>query len=268
MTQQLHIVALGSSFAAGPRIPPLVNKPAGRSGNNYAHQLAEKLHGRLTDLTVSGATLKNILSEEQIAVRGRFEPQLASMPSDADIVTITAGGNDLNYIGGMVYDSLHSSIFTRPLSYLIPKPATKKKPVVAEDIAASFTAVIDKVREIAPKSQIFLVEYLTMFDSNTRPGTDVSLDEAEIRAYQELASVLQTGYRLAAEGRSGCEVVPIASLSIGHGLGSAEPWVEGFSWKVLRAKNAPFHPNVKGMEAVADILYNIITGKDTPVEVE
>lgn len=263
MTQQLHIVALGSSFAAGPGIQPQINKPAMRSGNNYAHLLAERLHARLTDLTVSGATLQNVLSEEQVMSNVRFEPQLASMPSDADVVMITAGGNDLNYIGGMIHDSLRYSFFTRPLSYLIPKPITEK-PLVAKDIAARFIAVIDKIHEIAPKSRIFLVEYLTIFDSNTRPGIDVSLDEAEILAYQRLAGVLQAGYRLAIEGRLGCEIVPIAMLSIGHGLGSVEPWVEGFGLKVIMARKTPFHPNAKGMEAVADILFKTLTEKTLP----
>jgi len=260
MTQQLHIVSLGSSFAAGPGIPPQINKPAMRSGHNYSHQLAERLQARLTDLTVSGATLRNVLSEEQVLSKSRFAPQLVSVPSDADIVTITAGGNDLNYISGMIHDSLRYSIFTRLLSYLIPKPTTEK-PLVAEDIASSFTAIIDKIHEIAPKSRIFLVEYLTMFDSNTRPGIDVSLDEEGILAYQCLADVLQAGYRLAAESRSGCGLVPIASLSNGHGLGSSESWVEGFSLGVIMAGKTPFHPNAKGMEAVADVLYKIIAAE-------
>jgi lysophospholipase L1-like esterase len=260
MAQQLHIVALGSSFAAGPGIPPQVNTAAKRSGKNYAHLVAERLHARLTDLTVSGATLDNVLSTEQVLLGNRFKAQLSAMPTDADIVTITAGGNDLNYIGGMTHDSLHYSIFTRLLSYLITNPATDN-PVAAEDIAASFTAVIDKIREIAPKCRIFLVEYLTMFDFNTKPGIDVLLHESEIRKYQNLAEVLQAGYQLAAQGRSGCERVPVATLSQGHGLGSAEPWVEGFGFKVLMARKAPFHPNAKGMEAVADMIYHMISEK-------
>lgn len=264
MTRQLHIVSLGSSFAAGPGIPPIIYKQAMRSGNNYAHLLAEKLHARLTDLTVSGATLQHVLSEEQVQWRHRFKPQLASMPSDADIVTITAGGNDLNYIGGMVCDSLRSSMFTYPLSYLMSKPSTEKT-LTAEDIATSFMAIINKIREIAPRSRILLVEYLTMLDSNTRPGIDVSLDEGEILTYQKLARVLQEGYKLASERCSGCEVIPIATLSTGHGLGSAEPWIEDLSLKVILARKAAFHPNADGMKAVADIIHRTITENDTVV---
>jgi hypothetical protein len=60
-----HVAALGSSFAAGPGIPPIVDRFALRSGRNYAHVLADRLGERLTDLTVSGATTTNILERPQ-----------------------------------------------------------------------------------------------------------------------------------------------------------------------------------------------------------
>lgn len=36
----MHIVALGSSFAAGPGLKPIANAAAKRSSVNYAHLLA------------------------------------------------------------------------------------------------------------------------------------------------------------------------------------------------------------------------------------
>ena len=61
----LHIAALGSSFAAGPAIEPIVDTTARRSSNNYAHLTAAALDAKLTDLTSSGATLLNVLSQPQ-----------------------------------------------------------------------------------------------------------------------------------------------------------------------------------------------------------
>ncbi|MGO2537352.1 MAG: hypothetical protein ACTH8W_14405 [Brachybacterium tyrofermentans] len=57
----LLLAALGSSFAAGPGIDPVVDAGAQRSAHNYAHQLAERLGARLVDRTVSGATTANIV---------------------------------------------------------------------------------------------------------------------------------------------------------------------------------------------------------------
>ena len=249
----LHTVALGSSFAAGPRIPPQVNRAAGRSGQNYAHILADRLGARLTDLTVSGATLQTVLSEPQVTSRARFEPQLANFPPEADIVTITAGGNDLNYIGGIVQDTIRAYFLGRLLLRFLPIPEQKES-LTAEDLAQRFIAVIDKIRETSPSSRILLVEYLTLFGNQTRPGVDVWLNDPQIKRHQEVASTLQTAYRLAAEARSGCEVIPIAESSRDHGIGSDEPWVEGFSIPMLFTGAAPFHPNANGMQAVADTL--------------
>jgi hypothetical protein len=93
-----HIVALGSSFAAGPGIQPITNAGAGRSGRNYANLVAQALNAKITDLTVSGATTETILDIPQKPVMSfnpfveAFPPQIQGVPGDADLVTITAGG--------------------------------------------------------------------------------------------------------------------------------------------------------------------------------
>ncbi|GAB7333576.1 hypothetical protein MBLNU13_g05148t1 [Cladosporium sp. NU13] len=98
----MHIAALGSSFAAGPSIPPQINAAARRSGANYPSLLASALSAKLTDLSSSGATLLNILSEPQQTLLATLPPQIDGLPEDVDVVTITAGGNDM----GAVADEL------------------------------------------------------------------------------------------------------------------------------------------------------------------
>lgn len=106
--KKLRIASLGSSFAAGPGVPPQIEpRAAMRSGQNYPHLLAQQLNAELTDLTVSGATLLNITVDPQTVLFSKktFPVQISNLPEDADIITITAGGNDINYIGGMLYDA-------------------------------------------------------------------------------------------------------------------------------------------------------------------
>jgi lysophospholipase L1-like esterase len=257
----LHIVSLGSSFAAGPGIQPQVLKAAGRSENNYAHLLAKRLDAQLTDLTVSGATLKNVLSEPQVLFGNHFEPQLNSFPQNVDIVTITGGGNDLNYIGGVMNATLQSYFIGRIVSRFLPIPAIPECQT-ADDVANRFIAVIDKIRETSPQCRIYLVEYLALFGAHTKPGVDVSFDAAKIEEFQTTVSTLQTGYQLAAKARKDCKVIPVAGRSMEHGLGSEEPWVEGFGIGMLLTGKTPFHPNFNGMKAVADMLYEEL--KDDP----
>ncbi|OBG19711.1 GDSL-type esterase/lipase family protein [Mycobacterium sp. 852002-51057_SCH5723018] len=102
MTEYRSIAALGSSYAAGPNIKPIVNRAAMRSGNNYAHVLARSIGADLTDLTVSGATTPTILDTPQRVGLVKFAPQLASLPADTDLVLVTAAGNDLGYLGSAI----------------------------------------------------------------------------------------------------------------------------------------------------------------------
>ena len=62
-----HMVSLGSSFAAGPGLEPIVNRPAMRSQHNYAHLVANQLGATLVDATVAGATTATILQKAQRA---------------------------------------------------------------------------------------------------------------------------------------------------------------------------------------------------------
>ncbi|OII18442.1 hypothetical protein BIV01_02545 [Curtobacterium sp. MCBA15_013] len=77
-----------------------------RSGNNYAHQLADRLGAELVDRTVSGATTANVIDTPQEVAEGvSFPPQIDGLPTNADVVTVPAGGNDLHFAGAMLYSA-------------------------------------------------------------------------------------------------------------------------------------------------------------------
>jgi hypothetical protein len=54
--------ALGSSFASGPGIAPIIDAGCGRSGNNYAHLVAERLGPDLIDVNSGGAAVDDVLA--------------------------------------------------------------------------------------------------------------------------------------------------------------------------------------------------------------
>lgn len=241
----LKYVALGSSFAAGPGVPPITDRLAQRSANNYPNILAKKLGAELTDLSVSGATLKNILSVPQKYFYViSFEPQIKGIPADADIVTISAGGNDIGYITGIMRDTWGTTFSGRLLTGLLP-PAEN---LSNQDVADRFTAVIDKIRKIAPKALIVLVEYPTVFGSD-EPIRDIPLNKERIRHHRSVGDSLEKAYQLAAKARPGVKLVSVGELSREHGVGSKEPWVSG------NVGTFGFHPNLEGMQAVADVIY-------------
>ncbi|KAH9826493.1 esterase like protein [Teratosphaeria destructans] len=256
--RRLRIVALGSSFAAGPGIEPQNDPAARRSGRNYAHQLADLVDAELTDLTVSGATLLNVLREPQEITgspRAIFQPQLDSVPSNADIVTLTGGGNDLGYSGGMVFDSLMASV-PAPVRYMcrtwIPHPGTD---LTLEQLVSRFVEVLDAVHQKAPQAKIFLVQYQCVFGPLSRPGPDLPLSWDSIEYYRRRGVVLDRAYETAAKARPGfVELLSVADWSEDHAIGSEQPWMSGFSLGMIWNRHIPYHPNLIAHTAIAEKL--------------
>lgn len=244
-------VALGSSMAAGPGIKPkAAGAPmgSGRSAVNYPHLVAARLSYDLVDVTFSGATTANVLSERQ---RGA-PPQIEALDGTEGLVTITIGGNDAGYV---------------PLLYAAGLPRwTRSLPVLgrivrgqldgdARDAALaavgnSLTAVGAEVRRRAPSARVLFVDYLTLLPPKGIPASPLSEGDAETG--RRIADTLE---RLTAEAAAatGCELVGAAAASRDHHPWSADPWTTRFGVP-LPGRAAPLHPNAAGMRAVADLI--------------
>jgi lysophospholipase L1-like esterase len=254
MAPYQHIAALGSSFAAGPGIDPIIDQAAMRSGRNYPRLLAAQLGARLTDLTVSGATTATVLREPQTTMDGtRFAPQIEGLPADADLVTVTAGGNDLRYIGSMLYTAWRKADPDSPFLQLIaiefedgiPDPSDADVQATADGLAR----IVTEARTRAPGARVLLVDYLTVL-CDASAGLDEWFAPGEVRAFRRLEACLLDAYRAAA-AQAGAELFRASALSAGHSVGTAEPWVCGLQTD-LRLIAGSFHPNAAGMRAVAD----------------
>lgn len=267
MTQYRHVVALGSSFAAGPGIEPIEDFPAMRSKRNYAHLAAERLGADLVDLTVSGATTATILDTPQITMAGvEFAPQIEGLPADADLVTLTAGGNDLQFAGSMLYEAWRQKDPDSPLVTMmaqqfprgVPAPTTE----AIEATAQGLLRIVQTVRSRAADARVVLVDYLTVLDDATGsddatgPDNDLPFSAAQRAAFRRIQDGIARAYGIAAD-RSAAEVLRVSELSAEHALGSAEPWVFGFQ-PTLESTAHSFHPNEKGMAAVADALVRLL----------
>ena len=263
MPKNIHIVALGSSFAAGPGIEPIENGDAGRSHNNYAHQLCaiantkRKWKATLTDLTVSGATTLNILNVSQRTEKHVFPPQLDSLPEDAEIVTVTCGGNNIGYIGSLITESLHPAP-AKSTSYIpgIEMPSVPTIPY--ETLIKRIEQILDTVHKMAPKARVYLVQYLTVLGDSTKPNSEeMPLAVESVQYYEGVAAQLARSKCIAAANRDWVEAIPVAERSRGHGLGSERPWVTGLK------DRAPLHPNYEGHRAIAEMLYQRIFKNET-----
>jgi lysophospholipase L1-like esterase len=247
-------VALGSSFAAGPGIKPRLDKAASRSGRNYPHLVAEALGLELVDVTCSGATTANLLSDPQ----NEAPPQLDAVSPGTDLVTVTAGGNDLDYVGSFLRGSMMNTL-ARPVGLVSKRLGNRirarvsylKQQAEYDAVADALVEIVDRIRESAPRSRILLVDYLTLVGPTTRPRLDVPLNEEQLPSIVMMAEGLAQAFAKAS-ARSGAELVAASAASLDHGIGSAEPWTTGFGFRPGSAVG--YHPNEAGMAAVADLV--------------
>jgi lysophospholipase L1-like esterase len=259
MTEYRKIAALGSSYAAGPGVPPVVNRAAMRSGNNYSHVLSRMIGAELTDLTVSGATTSTILDTPQRVGLTKFAPQIASLPADADLVLVTAAGNDLEYLGSAIKLGVYFTIDRYTGGRLQRWKPTVPPTVTAQqrDLAATGLArIVTESRLRAPQARVILVDYLPMVGEPTVPFEDVPFDAASIEALASVHAQLTGVFADVAE-RTRVELVLASQLGRGHELGSASPWIQPLQ-PIYRVA-ASFHPSADGMKAVATELLRTIT---------
>lgn len=240
-------VAMGSSFAAGPGVSPLVHgAPAlcARSLNNYAQQLARQRGLALTDVSCSGATTGGVLEGW-----ARLPAQIAALTPQTRLVTVTIGGNDVGYIGGLMTASCQQ---VNPAS---AARCSKSSPVTEERWAALESAlrrIAAEVRQRSPEARLIWVDYPQVLAPRGLCGvTPLSLEQAEAaRGTAKRLAALTA--RVARE--TGSSLLAASRLTAGHDACARDAWMNGYPVKGAKPISVPYHPTLPGMTAIAGAL--------------
>jgi RimJ/RimL family protein N-acetyltransferase/lysophospholipase L1-like esterase len=260
-------VAMGSSFAAGPGLKPRVPgspRRSGRSTVNYAHLVAAARRLDLHDVSFSGATTGDILGP---AADGR-PAQLDAVTPGTKLVTITAGGNDVDYVGRLTLASLPWPL--RRLSRA--QVAAWGDPAGTDErfaqLERNLAAVAARLHDRAPACRVLMVDYLTILPPDgPLPSAPPPPD---IAAWARTIAARLTATFQAAAASPGWTYIPVPAASAAHHAWSAEPWTRRF--QLSRRGGAPYHPTAAGMAAVAQLVLaelpdpttadNAVTGTD------
>ncbi|MFG2514007.1 ricin-type beta-trefoil lectin domain protein [Streptomyces sp. NPDC048584] len=248
VTSGLGHVALGSSFAAGPGILPVqdsVGAPGcARSGLNYPSIVARDIGADLTDVSCSGATTAHLLTDSQSGQ----PPQVRAVTADARVVTVTIGGNDVNYLGSINTYSCQSGGGTN-CGTVDRNAINQTFPALAGRIGD----VVKAIRSAAPQAHVYLVNYFTLLPASGGCA-DVPLTDDQATFERSVASRLAEA-TAAAAAATGATLVDLAAASRGHDACSGSPWVESYR---PAAGRSTYHPNEAGMRAAATLVQSAL----------
>ena len=242
-------VALGSSFAAGPGlVQETPTTRCARSIENYAHILADSLALELADVSCSGATTNDVLSPGQ-----DLPAQISAITPRTKLVTITIGGNDVGYIGGLVWGACASLPIRDPRC----RPTIPSSEADWRALESRLDAIAEEIARLAPQARLVFVGYLTVVPANsTCPNTPLSA-EALVEANR---TADRLNYLTAEVARKNSALfLDAGAMSVNNHACAPEPWVSGFPNTDGVRPGAPFHPNATGMKAIAAALEHLVT---------
>lgn len=245
-----HYVAMGSSFAAGPGVTQTVEGTpprCARSQDNYARQLARKRGLALTDATCSGATTAHLLGPWK-----ELPPQLDALGPETRLVTVTIGGNDLNWLGEVFAASCQALGLAAALPQYPCRNVQAPSEAAYRQLEQQLSTFASEVHRRAPVARLVFVDYATLLpESGNCAALPLSVPDADVSRVTA-ARLRQITVDVA--GRSGAEVLRASDVTRGHDACAPEPWMNGFTRPSETFSGAPFHPNLAGMTAVAQAL--------------
>ncbi len=248
-----HYVNMGSSFAAGAGTG---EAPAGsparcyQSVASYAHLLAARLNLPLTDVSCGGATSAHLLNPWN-----ELPAQIDAVREDTRLVTITVGGNDIAYAGNLVAASCEQGEMIRVGSLSVPCPSPF---AVAEEAYATLETNLrtaaNAIAARAPRARIVFIQYITLVPQTQCDQSRFTEEEA-VALRVVAARLAEITARAARDG--GAEVLAVNETSIGRTPCDPAPWSTGLP-RDYQGDLAPWHPNRRGMDAIAAQLENLI----------
>jgi lysophospholipase L1-like esterase len=219
----LDYVALGDSYASGHGAVPYTDLNCFVSQKGYP-AIADKLRDvQLTANTAcSGWTMDQVLANIPVAAL-----------EEAEIVTLTVGANDLNST------ELLFACLPAPSSSECLAARTRVETMLTDgSFAMELATLVTTIHVLAPDAKIVLTGYPFPLDSSHPLAAQVNSLAGGLNAV--IAGVAQ----LTNAQFGDVQYVDVTGAFIGHGVGSADPWIN------LNPDNlqdpANFHPTAEG----------------------
>lgn len=237
-----NYVALGDSVASGAGLGSDLDVTCDRSSLAYPSLLAAKLGTTVTNLACSGAKVDEGIYDEQERGGMDIPPQIdaAFANGTPDLITITIGANDVRW----------ASFLRDCYTFECGSSFDKARAVVYRaDLRIELYSALQRIEQLSGGTPptVLVNGYYNPFSTydpiTCNETTEISTDEADWLAEQK--NYLKDSLRTVTNNFDFAEFVH-ANFG-GHKLCTSDTWVQGPN------DLAPFHPNVAGQQALAEL---------------
>jgi GDSL-like Lipase/Acylhydrolase family len=245
----LKYVALGDSYSAASGVLPLdllAPPQCLRSTRNYPHVIAGTTGAQLTDVTCGAAETNDFFEPQYSGVA----PQLSAVKADAELVTMTIGGND----SGVFINAILSCGTAGLLTLGQGSPCKDRYGSSFEDTIRTTTypalvKALSAVRAKAPQARVAILGYPWIMPATGGCFDKMPVATGDVPYLRGIQATLNDAVRRAAAA-TGALYVNLNKVSEGHD--ACKPigvrWVE----PVLQGTNPVIvHPNALGEREMA-----------------
>ena len=245
----LAYVALGDSYSAASGVlppDPEARPWCARSTSNYPHLIAGETGAQLTDVTCGGADTTDFFEPQYQDV----PPQLEAVTADADLVTMTIGGNDSGvFINSIVQCGAAGASTLGQGSPCKDRYGSSFEDTIRTTTYPSLVNALTAVRAAAPDAEVAILGYPWILPASGGCFDKMPVAEGDVPYLRGIQATLNDAVARAAAA-TGATYVDMNAVSEGHD--ACQPigvrWIE----PVLQGTNpVVVHPNALGEQQMA-----------------
>jgi lysophospholipase L1-like esterase len=231
----VDLVALGDSYSAGVGAGPLQESPLGAgtgclvAAPGYAEALGQlPVVDTAVNAACSGAT------SGQVPLQVSAARQLGVLGKQTELVTVTAGANDIQYGDVIAACALDTVAACRAA---VDAAVVTARSEVGPRLAADYRLI----HRVAPRARIAAIGYPHLFaDSGAGPVMGAEAAAVFNDGVDELNSVIERAARTSPRTL----YVDVVDHFEGHEIGSPDPWINVNAFPA--ADGTDFHPTAEG----------------------
>lgn len=228
VTDAVDYVALGDSYSSGvgTGVYDAASGACQRSPLSYPPLwVAEHHPASFTFVACSGAKTADVRAN-----------QISALQPTTDLVTITIGGNDAGF--GPVLQTCTVADSDRTCLAAVDAAEAFERTVLRERLARTYAAI----RAAAPQAHVVVLGYPRLFELTPSCADPLAPNLTRRQKLNEGADVLNSVIRSVSQ-QYGLSFTDVRDRFAGHGVCSANPWINGPSEP---ASVGPYHPNQTG----------------------